>query len=490
MMKPLVGKSLRSLFILSLLLGYISVSLLPSVVEALSSAAPTVQASYLGSYSPNSAPPSATIAASPTKEVELTNTNYKIMSRTGTGKSGPLNALVGGSNVFLSDPQVIWDPLTNRFYFSLFENRGTTSPDEGIVWGFSKTASPGSAKAFCSYFSEFNYGSSSFPDRESLGDTANFLLIGSNRINTANEYMMGSDVAWITKPPAGNTCPPASSFGQGVQTLKNPDGSAAYTPTPARQVDSSSTGWIVATPSYVSGSSLTEYSVTKDPSTGQPVISSPTSVAVPAYSRPLSAPQAGQTMSGSSAPPLETRIYLTQVIMAFDPRVNHITLWTAHTIAGGAGSAVRWYEINPSNASLDQVGTLSDPNLYVFNGTISPDRLVKGNVSAFGSSAVINVNTSSASAYPAIQMSATVNGQPESPLTLVQQSIGPNIDFSCFEPATSTCRWGDYSGATPDPGAVIKGATHGNVWLSNQWNVPNIDDSTPVWRTTIWRAQP
>lgn len=463
--------------------------LLMSNATALVSNAPLVQASYAGVYNTQSSPPSATIAASPTKEMELVNSDYEIINRAGKGVSGPTSQLIGSNNVFISDPQVMWDPLTDRFYFSLFENRGTTTPDEGIAWGFSKTANPTSARDFCSYFSEFNYGATSFPDRQSLGDTANFLLIGSNRINTANDYTMGSDVAWISKPPAGKTCPTASSFGEGIQSLSNPDGTAAYTPTPARQVDTSSTGWILATPSYVSGNSLTLFSVTKG-SNGQAVIGEPTSVPVPAYSAPPSAPQAGETLAGNPAPPLETRIYLTQVIMADDPRLNHISLWTAHTVAGGAGTAVRWYEVNPATASLDQVGTVSNPKLDVFNGTIAPDRLVKGTKAAFGDSAVLSVNTSSATAYPAIQTLSVVSGQTESPLTLVQQSNGPDVDYTCFEPSSNSCRWGDYSGATPDPGAIIKGQTRGGVWLVSQWNVADIDDNTPVWRTTIWRAEP
>jgi chitodextrinase len=420
--------------------------------------------------------------------MELVNSSYTIMNRSGAGMSGPLSSLGGGtSGTFISDPQVIWDASSNRFYFSLFENRGTSTPNEGIAWGFSKTATPNSASDFCSYFNNFNYGATSFPDRQSLGDTQNFLLVGSNRYSTSSQALMGSDVAWITKPPAGNTCPAASSFGSGIQSLKNPDGTAPYTPTPSREVDGSTTGWIVATPSYVSGNSLTLFSVTKNSSTGQAVISAPASVTVPAYSYPPSAPQAGKTVSGSPAPPLETRIYLTQVIAAYDPRLGHIDLWTAHTIAGGAGSEVRWYEINPLANVLDQTGTVSSPTLYVFNGTISPDRLVNGSNSAYGNNALINVNTSSLTTYPAIQMVSSLNGQPESGLVMVKQSTGANIDYTCFEPGATSCRWGDYSGATPDPGASTKGLT-GGVWSANQWNIPDINDSTPVWRTTIFNV--
>lgn len=483
-------KRLATLAIALLSIGTILSTSLPRIAAAATGPAPVLQASYAGAADDQTDPASATIAASPKEEIQLINSDYDIMTPAGKGKIGTLSSLTGTSGVFLSDPQIIWDASSNRFYYSLFENRGTTTPDEGLAWGFSKTADPKTASDFCSYFNGFNYGSTSFPDRQSLGDTTNFLLIGSNRYATSNEALMGSDLAWITKPPAGNTCPAATSFGSGIQSLKNPDGTTApYTPTPARQVDSSTTGWVSATPSYLGGNSLTLMSVTKNPITGAAVIGTPTSVTVPSYSAPPSAPQAGTTISGQTAPMLETRIYLTQVIMAYDPRVGHDALWTAHTIAGGAGAEERWYEINPASASLDQIGTVSDPTLYVFNGTISPDRVVKAKKTAYGSSAIINVSTSSSTSYPAIQMASTIDGQPESSLMMVKQSVGPDVDFTCFNPQSPTCRWGDYSGATPDPNAPLK-AAYGEVWLSNEWNTPDVDDNTPVWQTTVYKAQP
>jgi hypothetical protein len=63
----------------------------------------------------------------------------------------------------------------------------------------------------------------------------------------------------------------------------------------------------------------------------------------------------------------------------------------------------------------------------------------------------------------------------------VKQSLGPNVDFSC-----SPCRWGDYSGATPDP-LVGSG---GQVWLSGEWNNPATDGSATVWQTWNWGATP
>src|ERR1039458_1750188 len=126
MRKPLVYVSA-----LSLLLSSIAITSLSSVVFAITSPSPTISAAFPGVYSTNTAPASATIAASPTQEMELVNSSYTIMNRSGAGMSGPLSSLGGGtSGTFISDPQVIWDASSNRFYFSLFENRGTSTPNE------------------------------------------------------------------------------------------------------------------------------------------------------------------------------------------------------------------------------------------------------------------------------------------------------------------------------------------------------------------------
>ncbi len=488
------GKSPKKA-IIGLLIAAISMTpvISSSISEAVYAANPTspaVNSITAGANDPTTDPASATIAASPTEQIELVNSRYMILRGGKTAATGTSADLVGKSGTFLSDPQIMWDASTGRFFYSLFENIGTTSPNEGIAWGFSKNATPSGPSDFCSYFNGFNYGATSFPDRQSLGDSGNFILIGSNRYSTSNESIMGSDLAWITKPAAGTSCPPASSFTSGVKSLTNPDGTPAYTPTPAKQVGATATGYVAATPNYVSGKTLSLFSVTKSPTSNSAVISKASSVPVPAFSNPPSAPQAGKTIyTGLPASPLETRIYLSQAIMALDPRLGHYVIWTAHTIAGGAGSEVRWYEINPANLSLDQVGTVSDPNLYVFNATISPDRVVTTSTKAFGDSAIVNVSTSSINTFPAIQMVSTVSGKPQSKLVMVKQSSGTNLDFTCFTPRTMTCRWGDYSGIVPDPNSPIS-ATHGNMWLSNQWNTPNIDDSTPVWQTSIVNVHP
>jgi hypothetical protein len=471
----------------------VSIGILGAVVGAEPALAvtstPTVNAVYPGASIDVNSPPSAIVAANKSEVVELTNTGFEIIGRNGNAISHSINSLWGDAkgSLYFSDPQVMWDPTTNRFYISMLENASTMGVDDGLAWGFSKTANPKSAKDFCTYFDAFNYGATSFPDLESLGDTTNFLMIASNRYDVSNEDIEGSDVAWISKPPSGNTCPASGSFTTGIQHLTNPDGSWAYKPTPARQVDSSTTGWITATTSYASADTLTMFKATE--SGDNLVIEAPQLLSVPEYTYPQAAPQAGTTKSGGPAPPLETSIFLSQVIEAYDPRLGHLDLWAAQTVAGGAGSVARWYEINAAAPALDQEGTVSSPDLWVFNASISPDRVVVGKKSAYGSSAIIEFSTSSSTAYPAIQMVSTIDGQPTSPFVLIKQSAGPYVDFACFEPSTPYCRWGDYSGAAPDPGSPL-GQSYGNVWLSNQWNLPDINDSTPTWQTLVWNGSP
>ena len=72
---------------------------------------------------------------------------------------------------------------------------------------------------------------------------------------------------------------------------------------------------------------------------------------------------------------------------------------------------------------------------------------------------------------------------------MLHQSPGKNDDFTCYSPYGPPCRWGDYSGAMPDPAADQSG-TAGRVWLSGEWNVASTDASGTDWRTWNWAATP
>ena len=284
---------------------------------------------------------------------------------------------------------------------------------------------------------------------------------------------------------------------RGKQTqLKTQDGTIlTSTPEPAVQVDPRGDGWIVDVPdptnSGATGTKLELYHVTKNPDGTANIPQNATSeVTVPFYSPPAPAPQMGgphpiDTLDGR----------LTHAVAAVDPargNGNQIALWTGHTIFGGAGAEFRWYEIDVVNAALYQSGDVADPVLYVFNGAISPDRIVPTVLPTtrlpYGSNMVTGFTTSASSAFPAIQMVSKIGNNAQSAFVMIKQSPGPDEGFDCFQ--LGRCRWGDYGGALPDPLRPGPGAQTGKVWLSNMWATGEINPGAATWRTWNWGAVP
>jgi hypothetical protein len=446
--------------------------------QATPGAAPTASRSWNGIVQPGVTPPDTTGAIGTNRYVELINIRYAIYSRTANAPiaSGSLHQLTGDT-ASLTDPQVIWDATTSRFYYVVLDFSSDT-----FDVGFSKSASPNGAGDWCKYSLDFGYGTS-LPDYPKLGDSTDFLLIGAN-IFDAHDNFVRADVNWVSKPPAGTSCPSSGSFLHGQTTdLRNADGSQAGTPVPANQVDSSHTGWVVAAEdvSKAPSTTISVFRVTRNSDGTAHLPATGTAITVPSYAMPAAAPQAGTSQLLDT---LDGRF--TQAVAATDPTAGRgVAVWTQQTVAGGAGSEVRWYEINPVAPGLYQSGKATNANLWAFNAAIAPDRTVRPAGSGFGADMVLGFNTTSTTTRPAIRMLSKVGSQAQSGFVLVKGSSGPNIDFSCF----SSCRWGDYSGATPDPSAPLTGTT-GTVWLSNQWDASTSNGSGTDWRTWNWSAKP
>jgi fibronectin type 3 domain-containing protein len=444
---------------------------------------PVAGPSWNGQYETDLTPPDPTGAMGPTSYIELINLRYGIYDRSGALISqGTMQDLTGLPQGDLSDPQIAFDPDTGLFYYSILD---FNTNQFGVGWSLNDH--PQSAADFCRYVAGFGYGDYYLPDYPKLGLSKDFILIGSNVFLLQFLYT-GSDLAWISKPPAGPLagCPSPSTFQFGsFSGLTSQDGSDATTPVPAVQTDPSGTGWVVAAPDVSAGSAdyLTVFPVTKSGS-GAAVLGAARTVFVPSYSVPAAAPQPG----GPTLDTLDGR--LERAVSGVDPaQGGAMAVWTAHAVFGGAGSEERWYEIDPVNATLFQSGVATSDTLSVWNGAVSPDRAVNGSTAVFGESMVMGFSTSSPNDYPAIQMVSKTGGDRQSDFVLVKQSPGPNVDFSCASPYGPPCRWGDYSGASPDPAADPNG-TVGAVWLSGEWNEASADASGMDWRTWNWRAVP
>lgn len=471
-------------------------------------------------------PSDQTGAVGPDRYFEFTNSGYAIYTRTGVllGQ-GTARAMTHrtGADDYAYDVQTNWDPSTGRFYFATIADT-EAAPDfaptgSRLVYGFSKTATPDSADDFCTYDMDFGtYGSGWFPDFPKLGSSGDFMLIGVNAFSLPNFEKERTDLAWISKPSPGSTCPAAPGAHQGVfKDLRDPANADAatnqlFTPVPAQRYGNQDpAGWVVATPGSIYGPQNSEDSVKPEPSipwighyrraygpgvgtarqffllkvskgsNGDAVLGRASSLRVPQYAFPRSAPQPGTTKV------LDTHdARFSQAVLSYDPVQQRMALWTQHTVFGGAGAEIRWYEVDVNGATVLRKGALSDTNLYYFNGAISSDRTVRPGGESHGGGWALGFNTSSPSDPLRIRVVSHAPGDSAPPLMqTVKTTEGPAVDGSC-QVYVYFCRWGDYSAATPDPSAPLGGAG-GNVWFTNgysQANAQEVRGSGRFWWST------
>lgn len=446
---------------------------------------PIIGASWQGVGDALVSPPDPNGAIGPNSYVETINQKIAIYTRTGSlVASATMNQLTGVIGGFLADPMVLWDPHTQRFYYNVWDVNTAT-----MAWGFSKDNNPRTIPGdWCGYVSEFGYAGTDLPDYPKLGQTKEFLLIGVNYYpDFGSLHATRTDLLWINKPKRKEpvtTCPPDTVFRTGVfSDLRNEDDTIAFTPTPSIQTDPSHIGYVMAASDIEcpdicgTGTLLTVFIIRPrggDPR--MPELLGPQSIEVGAFESPPDAPQQGTT---DLLDTLDGR--LTHVVSGMNPDVGRTTVWLAHSVLGGAGAQIRWYEVSPTpkaDPSVVQSGVVTHPSLYIFNPGISNDRTVNLSGRAHGNSMVLGFTTSGSNAFPAVQMVSKVRGNPQSAIVLVHQSATFDNDFTC----NPVCRWGDYGGAHPDPAAPLADP-RGKVWLSQQFT----DGTAETWN---WEVTP
>lgn len=460
---------------------------------------PRIRIARSGQFDTRGSPPDTTGAVGPWSFIETVNRNVGIYARGGhLLAKARLGRLFGSSTSHISGPEIHWDPYTGAFYYAGID---VTEGAERIFFGWSRTQNPRTLEesAWCKYRYE-DYGTAhQIPDFPKLGDTQGFALVGVNVFNEQGLYRR-SDVVSFAKPAPGTTadCPSSVAATQfrnlsaegawdpGSQT----GGVPAASPVPVVQTDAGATGYVVAPdlngvggfghqPGM--GDALAMFPVTD--ATDEPSIGDPVIVPIVSWNKPLPAHQMGARVVLDT---LDGR--LTQAVSGVDPaHGGTLGIWTQHTVYGGGGAQVRWYEIHPAG-SMIQNGTISEPARYVFNAAIAPDRQVGPSGSSHGDAMVIGFDTSGRTQYVAIRMISKSGSEPMTRSVLVRRSPGIDNDFTCHYPLGPRCSWGYYGGASPDP--VPSEDLHGRVWLANEWTNASRSGSGVDWRTEIWEAQP
>jgi len=447
--------------------------------------APSTVSSWQGLSDTDFAPSDSTGAVGTQRFIQLVNSQFGIYDKGSTSPmaSGSLNTLAGVSSAdTLFDVQVIWDPSTKRFYYTMIDTASQTN--NNLAFGFSKSASPssGSSSDWCRYSIDFG---SRFPDYPKLGDSQYFALIGVNLFTSTTSIFLGSEALAIKKPGSGSGCP--SSLGVKSKSPLMSNGSTpAFTPVPANEIDTKANGWIAAVPSTLPSKKISLFKVKKKNGKAK-IQGTATQLKVNQYAAPPNAPQSGNSVKVDT---LDGR--LTQAVAATDPGHNDkFAVWTQHTVSGGAGSKVGWYEIYPSDPKLIQSGSVSNSSKYVFDGAVSPNRAVNGSDKSGGKNMVLNFVTSSGSSFPSIKMVSKKKDSGQSSPVTVKNSPGPIAGFDCSDSNQGDpCRWGDYASATPDP------KNSQRIWNVSEWASGNKPACTTAfncpatWRTQIFVASP
>jgi hypothetical protein len=266
------------------------------------------------------------------------------------------------------------------------------------------------------------------------------------------------------------SCASTGLFNGTSGVLKDGDGTSdAFTPVPVNTISSATDGYVVsaydpAGNNNVAPGARNKLAVWHLDSAG--VLHQDNDIVVSSYIAPNSAQQPG--VPTDQIDTLDGR--LTQAVG--DPTSG---IWTQHTVgSAGIQSVVDWYKITASGSAtnLADLGTISSNSDWVFNAAISPRFDGKG--------AAIFYNRSSATTFPLIaaqlRLSSTSAGQMEPGELILATSSTADTDFSCNyhgHPGVP-CRWGDYSGATPDP------VRTNVVWGTNEFNTANTGNQ-PAW---------
>lgn len=460
----------------------------PTVTTNFAGQSGTENPAFIGG---STTPPDTTGAIGPDRYVQTVNSIVAIYTRTGTKLSqGSLNQLANvDPSVNAFDPQIIWDAQKKRFFYVM--DAIFTGTDSRLAFGFSKTGSPSNVTTdWCRYTLKFG---TRFPDYPKVGDSAYFLLVGVNSFDLQTDAFLGSDIVAFEKPPAGTACP-TKPIAFIKRNLKDASGNVTFTPVPSNQIDSSSAsplnkGYVVARNGALPSDKLWFYKVSpsfnSEGTLDGALVSSPKGLTVGTYGVPANATQPGTTITLDT---LDARP--TQAMQAINPQHGKFSFWVQHTIASGSFSGVRYYEVDPTPSTgpvlLRPENTITLANTFVFNGAISSDRQRNGTTKQFGNSFVVQYNVSSSAVFPSIQVSSSVNGGALTGPTPVVTGTAFYRDFACPN-AGNVCRWGDYSGAAPDP-LPAPGST-GSVWGTNQYSTGGSASSAP-WVTQIFNITP
>ena len=361
-------------------------------------------------------------------------TDMKFWNNGGPGGIG--NGVSFGSEDTVSDPRVIYDPVSQRWFASQVDYDGSvpdpTWESDFYLLAVSDTADPTGAWHVFSFLTDPESGN--FADFPTLGVDSNAVYLAGDMFYGGNS-LLGTTLTMIPKADLLAN-PPVITNQIYFGTLAYAVNGAVLQPVTC--LDGSSSGNILAAGDlgydFQPHSSLVATTMLH-PGTPDALLAPATNILVDSYTIPIDPiqPDGSDSLADNDAR-ISARVYTAGGV-----------IFAVHNIEVDGRAAIRWYRINAANYALLESGTITDTNLDLFYPSIAANTNGVVVVACNGSS--INTFISSFAYAGLTQNGITGFGHP---ILLAAGSVNYHDSNEPFSP-TRESRWGDYSTVSIDP---------------------------------------
>ncbi|HJU14684.1 MAG TPA: hypothetical protein VJ792_09545 [Candidatus Nitrosotalea sp.] len=389
----------------------------------------------------NVTPPDVQIAAGPKNIMEMVNLEGQVWAKNGTPEGQPfsLSEFYGTGDGFISDPKVLYDVASGRWFSSLTDISTST-----VLIAVSSDSD--AASKFCIY----NFTSSGYliPDQPILGVSRDKVAVSVNDFDPYSGQFTYSQF-WVINKNQMLTCSPVDFISKTT--------SGYFSIHPVQSIGRGATLYMASTSQNASSPVIDVFSVRGVPP--EPVSLDISSAKILSMNAPPSAPQPGTNLK------IDTGDVRVQ-----DAKWSDGDLWLAFNdgcIPSGDNvqrSCLHLVKIDTSDMKVRQDFDYGSVGKYLFYPAIA--ELPESH------SLFVVYGFSSQSDYPGLQ--ATMQGRYddkntlESPQLMQEGRDSINLIYGCgFD---RICRFGDYFGAALDP------SSHNVVWAAGEYG-SGIEDS-------------
>lgn len=406
-------------------------------------------------------PPDSDGAIGPNHFVQFINGRFSVFDKANGTKVLDLtdaafwnNAGVSTAGFNISDPRIIYDPLSQRWFAAQIDFNASSLRNNRFLVAVSVTQDPTGVWKGVAFQAD---PGGNFADFPSLGLDANGVYLGANMFDSS-ENLLGVLLTSIPKADLLQATPTAirrttsglmsiGSRGFSLQPAIN--FSRTHAAEPVLAVENDGTDFLTHT-------ILKSFLVVGATNAGA-TFTTNTDIPVPAYNVPLDPPQPnGRSNLADGDLRMGASVY----------QVGDI-LYAVHGTQLNSRAAIRWYKIRAGDFSVLQSGTISDTNLHLFYPSIA------ANASGY---AVIGFNGCSANTFVSSYAVAgeTINGTTSfGSLILLKAGVANYERLSSGE-----SRWGDYSTTSVDP-----------VIPNHFWTIQEYVSSANIWSTQVTELQ-